>query len=95
MEIFDVVICLVRMHVHGETFRPDFPNPKSNDVAVVEDDELSPGSWILNCTDSLPHSRALNWDLVGGQEAQSQITTKNSLHFIIVIVVVERRQTMT
>ena len=66
MKVLDVIVGLVDVHVHGETFRPDFPDPKSNDVAVVEDDELSPGSWILNSSDSQPHSSALNWDLVGG-----------------------------
>ena len=65
MEIFNIIVCLEDVHVDGETFRPDLLHPKAHDVAVVEEDELSAGCWILNSSDSLPHSGALNWDLIG------------------------------
>ena len=94
MEVLDVVICLEHVHVDGKTFWPDFPHPKSNDVAVVEDEELSAGCRILNCSNSLPHSCALNGDLICRQEAQCQIATKNSLHLVVVVIMVITGQTM-
>ena len=77
MEVLDVIIGLEDVHVHRETFRPDFLYPEANDVTVVEDDELSAGCWIHNTQNSLPHQRALDWDFVGGQETQGQIPSEN------------------
>lgn len=37
MEALAIVVGLVRVHVHTKTFRPNFLDPKSNDVRFVED----------------------------------------------------------
>jgi hypothetical protein len=95
VEILNVIVRLEDHHVDGETFRTDFLDPKSHNIAVVEEEELSAGRWILYSLDSLPHAGALKWDFVCWQQAQCQITTKNSLHFVVVVVVVVPRQTMT
>ena len=69
MEVLDVIIGLEDVHVHRETFRPDFLYPEANDVTVVEEQELSAGCRVHHTQDSLPHQSTLDGYFVCRQQA--------------------------
>lgn len=94
VEVFNVVVGLESVAENREPFRPDFSHPKSNDVTLMKDEQLSACRGIQNSPNSGLHPIALDWDFIGRKEAKGKIPPQNGLDAIVIVVVVVSGNTM-